>query len=83
MAMKPSSKFERMKLKPSQAMKAKMPVGTNAVPDPEDDGAPRTVLPAKLRPAIDPKVKARREAMRKAATMKGIRKVPNAIGKMK
>lgn len=63
MAMKPSSRFERMKLKPSQAMKPNMPTGGVSAPAGEPGG---TVLPAKLRPMVDPKVKARREAMRKA-----------------
>lgn len=63
--MKPSSKFERMKLKPSQAMapKPSMPTGTN---DPAVGG-----MPAKPRPMANPKVNARREAMRKAAQKMG------------
>lgn len=70
MAMKLSSKFERMKMKPSQAMapKPSMPTGSMSAPAGEAGGQ---ALPAKLRPMVDPKVKARREAMRKAGQKMG------------
>lgn len=101
MAMKPSSKFERMDPKPSatkrpaasiprpgtvggaasgnairdrrqsarQASRAVLPkLGYVKAPAGEPGG---TVLPAKLRPMVDPKVKARREAMRKAGQKMG------------
>jgi hypothetical protein len=106
MAMKPSSKFERMNAAklgkaPAKSGAASMPrIGTtggaasdNAIRDrrqsasrasgavlpkiaymkapAEDAGEVRQVLPAKLRPMADPKIKARREAMRKATQKMG------------
>ena len=54
MAMKPSSRFERMKLKPSDRMKVAKP----ATPA----GAPK---PAGMAKPMDPKLAARRKAMQK------------------
>ena len=54
MAMKPSSKFERMKLKPSDRMK----MAKSAV----TAGAPK---PAGMAKSMDPKLAARRKAMQK------------------
>jgi hypothetical protein len=55
MAMKPSSKFERMKLKPSQAMSPKpsMPTGTN---DPAAGGGAMST---------NPMAKARKQTLKK------------------
>ena len=67
MPMKPSSKFERMKLKPSDRMKARPmvapPTAGGGTGGPQPAG---TYTPIKKRvPAMDPRVAARKKAMQK------------------
>jgi hypothetical protein len=74
MAMKPSSKFERMKLKPSDRMSPKRMVeapnprrraNTMGGAMPPAEGTGGKMIPMNKRPVMDPRVAARRKAMQK------------------
>lgn len=70
MAMKPSSKFERMKLKPSQTMaKPNMPTGGTG----EGYGAAEPMAVMKPMQSKNPLLEARKKAMQKASQPMGKR----------